>query len=329
MKLKSFYKQMDEWTRLKTPYLFILDFEKQYPIIEQLSDLESANSKIKYSFPHCSNENNVTNNPTSLAQFKIEKFPYSFDSYQSKFNKAQALFIEKNVEVINLTTPTPIKLATSLDAIFNSAKAKYKVLLQDKFVCCTPEIFVRIDENKMISTYPMKGTIDANIPDAAHLILNNPKEEREHLATVELLKRELGHVAENVSVPRFRYIDRLTTSNKNLLQVSSEVSGKLKKEYQNAFGKLFEFLLPAGSIVGTPKKEALEIIKEVEGYTRGYYTGVCGVYDGKTLDSCVLIRLIEKEGEDYYYKSGGGITSESIALNEYEEIKDKIYVPLD
>lgn len=329
MKLKSFYKQMDEWTAQNIPYLFIIDFEKQKPILKQLSDLKSNESEIKYEFPHYSNCSNEDKYIVAKSDLILEKKPYSFDSYLAKFDQAQALFVKKNVDVINLTTPTPVHLHTSFENIFRAAHAKYKVMLKDKFVCCTPEIFVRIDEKGVISTYPMKGTIDANILNAEELILNSPKEIREHTATAHLLKRELSEVANNVSIPRFRYIDRLHTNDKNLLQVSSEVSGMLKDEYRTAYGKLFDKLTPAGSIVGTPKKEALEIITEVEGYTRSYYTGVCGIFDGKTLDSCVLIRLIEKEDDQFFYKSGGGVTSDSIAKSEYEEIKDKIYVPLD
>lgn len=88
-------------------------------------------------------------------------------------------------------------------------------------------------------------------------------------------------------------------------------------------------MLPAGSIVGAPKIKAFEIIKSVEGYDRGYYTGVCGVFDGVSLDSFVLIRYVEKRDDGYIYKSGGGITIESNCNDEYNEILKKIYVPLD
>ena len=66
-----------------------------------------------------------------------------------------------------------------------------------------------------------------------------------------------------------------------------------------------------------------------EGEQRGYYTGVFGYFDGKQLDSGVMIRFIEKTGEKYYYRSGGGITTQSIAEKEYQELIDKVYVPLD
>ena len=134
-------------------------------------------------------------------------------------------------------------------------------------------------------------------------------------------------VAKNVKVDRFRYIDHLKTSEKHLLQVSSQISGKLPSDYQHTIGDIICKLLPAGSISGAPKKKTIEIIEEVEGYERGYYTGIFGIFDGKDLDSGVMIRFIEKDGAEMYYKSGGGITINSIAENEYNELTDKVYVP--
>ena len=60
---------------------------------------------------------------------------------------------------------------------------------------------------------------------------------------------------------------------------------------------------------------------------RGYYTGVCGIFDGETLDSFVMIRFIEKIDNQYYYRSGGGITFQSNPSSEYHELLQKIYVP--
>lgn len=329
MNCNTYIEQMDAWTSSKTPFLFIIDFDKTKPFLIKLSDLDSDNPPVLFEFPRSKNtkvnkQDNILGSPQLLKEHFIP-----FSDYKDKFNKAISLMKSKSVQVINLTQPTKVDLNTSLEQIYNVANAKYKVMLRDKLVCFSPEIFIRVSESGVISTYPMKGTIDANIPDAENYIINSEKEIKEHTATVDLLKRDLALVAENIEVPRFRYIDRLTTSNKDLFQVSSEVVGVLKSEYKHSFGSLIDALLPAGSILGSPKEEAKTIIDEVEGYTRGYYTGVCGVFDGETLDSCVLIRIIEKEGEEYFYKSGGGITVESKAQSEYDEIKNKIYVSVD
>jgi para-aminobenzoate synthetase component 1 len=109
--------------------------------------------------------------------------------------------------------------------------------------------------------------------------------------------------------------------------MSSEISGKLPKYYHEKLGDIFINILPAGSISGAPKKKTIEIIKTVEPYERGYYTGVFGVFDGINLDSSVMIRFIEKQKGEFIYKSGGGVTAYSNCNEEYKEIIQKIYVP--
>ena len=92
-------------------------------------------------------------------------------------------------------------------------------------------------------------------------------------------------------------------------------------------GDILLNLLPAGSVTGTPKISTINILKNVENYDRGFYTGVFGVFDGKNLQSFVLIRFIEKIDGELFYKSGGGITSDSKVEDEYKELIDKIYLP--
>ena len=72
----------------------------------------------------------------------------------------------------------------------------------------------------------------------------------------------------------------------------------------------------------------MQIIQEAETYDRGFYTGITGYSDGINLDSAVMIRFVEQEGEKMYFKSGGGITCQSDAESEYNEMKQKVYVPI-
>jgi len=191
----------------------------------------------------------------------------------------------------------------------------------------SPEIFVRI-EGQTISSFPMKGTIDADIPDAENIILNDPKEMAEHATIVDLIRNDLSLVAEKVEVKRYRYIETIKTNKQDLLQVSSEITGLLPDDFRDRLGDILFELLPAGSICGAPKAKTLEIIQEAEGYDRGYYTGICGYFDGNNLDSGVMIRYMEQDGAQLTFKSGGGITSQSELIKEYEELIQKVYVPL-
>ena len=126
---------------------------------------------------------------------------------------------------------------------------------------------------------------------------------------------------------RSRYIDRIELSNRTLLQVSSEVEGELPNDYMTRMGDILFSLLPAGSITGSPKTMAIEYIDLAENLPRGYYCGIAGYFDGKTLDTAVLIRFIETNDGNMYYRSGGGITSKSNYKKEYHEVLNKIYLP--
>ena len=126
-----------------------------------------------------------------------------------------------------------------------------------------------------------------------------------------------------------RYIDEIITLEQNLLQVSSKITGILDNDWNNKLGDIIYSLLPAGSVTGAPKKKTVEIIKNVENYERGYYTGIFGYYDGEMLDSAVMIRFMEKKDDKIIFKSGGGITIYSKLKYEYNELKDKVYVPFN
>lgn len=316
-------EQMNEWGSAGIPFLFIIDFEQVKPLIFKLDEIDPRD--LLYDF------NGITNSSArggkgKAPQPQLIKHPESYEEYLRKFNITRQEIALGNTFLLNLTCSTPVELNVSLREIFDAASARYRLWLRDEFVCFSPEIFVSISNGK-IRSFPMKGTIDASIPDAENVILNDPKETAEHYTIVDLIRNDLSIVARNVRVKRFRYFDLITTNTKNLLQVSSEICGDLDNGYESALGDMIFSLLPAGSVSGAPKKKTTEIIAAAEGISRGYYTGIAGIYDGHILDSGVMIRFIEKRDKGYFYRSGGGITSFSDPQSEYEEMKDKIYVP--
>ncbi|MEN0007077.1 MAG: aminodeoxychorismate synthase component I, partial [Bacteroidota bacterium] len=257
---------------------------------------------------------------------ELTKHPISFEHYAKAFEIVQKGLRAGNSYLTNLTFPTPITLQGELDSIFYQNTATYRLLFKNQFTVFSPECFVKIKDGHIYS-YPMKGTIDAALPNAAARILGDAKEKAEHYTIVDLIRNDLGRVASRVHVEQFRYLDHIRTHDKNLLQVSSKIVGRLPQYYQNEVGSLLLRLLPAGSISGAPKAKTLEIIKDAEGYDRGYYTGIFGYYANGYLESAVMIRFIERAGEQFYFKSGGGITAFSEAETEYQELIDKVYVP--
>ncbi|MDO9680045.1 MAG: aminodeoxychorismate synthase component I, partial [Bacteroidales bacterium] len=217
------------------------------------------------------------------------------------------------------------------EQIIAKTTSPYALCIPDNFVCFSPERFVRI-ENGIITTCPMKGTIDATIPGAEDKIMTDYKEICEHNTITDLLRNDIGAVSKRVWVERFRYTDRILTDRGEIIQVSSDIRGEIKDKFisesKERLGDVIFSLLPAGSVSGAPKPSTLRLISKAEGRSRGFYTGIFGYFDGETLDSAVLIRFIEK-GPDgkLYYRSGGGITVNSNWESEYDEVLKKVYLP--
>jgi len=314
---KTFVDKMNEFGRQKRPFLFMIDFEQKRPVIFPLDELPED---IQYSIGQVSDS-------IPQSDISIEAFPESFEVYKEKFELVHQALQKGESYLLNLTCQTPILLSADLDSLYQHTSAKYKLKYKDEFVCFSPEPFVKIS-NGRIRSFPMKGTIDAEIKDAAHIISNDDKELAEHYTIVDLIRNDLSRVATNVTVDRFKYLEKVETGTGAILQQSTEISGLLSTDWEDNIGDIFDQLLPAGSISGAPKKKTIEIIRQAESQDRGYYTGIFGVYDGVSVDSGVMIRFIEKEDDQYYFRSGGGITHMSEAKEEYEEMIQKIYVPV-
>lgn len=116
----------------------------------------------------------------------------------------------------------------------------------------------------------MKGTIDASIPSAAQLLMNDPKEAAEHATIVDLIRNDLSMVANQVFVSRYRYIDTLQTNQGAILQTSSEIQGVLPENYPEHLGELIFRLLPAGSITGAPKKKRCRLFGKLKPTTEDF-----------------------------------------------------------
>ncbi len=316
------FNEMDELSLQKVPFFFIIDFLSEN--VETFKENEIEKSGLMVDFQSFSNSKT-----THKLDKKIEwkSFPETLESFKTGFDEVQKNIRLGNSYLVNYTRKTRIETNLSLEEIFYHSKAKYKVFYKDFFVFFSPETFVKLINGK-IFTYPMKGTIDASVENAQDVLKNDKKEKAEHYTVVDLLRNDLSMVADEVKVDQFQHIELIKTQQKDLYAMSSEISGVIKPEFKGKIGSMMEKLVPAGSILGAPKPKTLEIILNAEGYNRGYYTGVCGWFDGENLDSCVMIRFIEKENDTLYFKSGGGITHMSKLEDEYQEMKNKIYVPI-
>ena len=363
-------------------FLFVINYQGDKAFIRQLSDINPE--ECLFDFEGRGNfSDEMKNNSEKIAEISWQIAPPLYEDYERSFDIVKNNIMAGNSYLTNLTCKVPVSCNLSLEDIFNQAKGKYKLLLRRKrnqtedkaqqeeeeeaqnkadkkeenieeisnpFVCFSPETFVRI-KNGRIYSYPMKGTLDASLPDAEKQLMEDRKEAAEHATIVDLIRNDLSRVAENVRVDKYRYIDVLHTNKGDILQTSSEISGSLPEDYRQHLGEILDAQLPAGSITGAPKDKTMQIIHEAEGYDRGFYTGIMGIYDQGELNSAVMIRFIEeenspvdfeadgeknfkanegkepKESRELYFKAGGGITSKSDCRREYEEVIQKIYLP--
>jgi len=298
------------------PFLFIADYKGDNVKVIPLDKLQHADVEfcIDEHYTYKPHNHTLVSTPVPYA-----KYQQMFDAVINKIESGETY-------ILNLTQPTPVQTSLSLQEIYQIANARYKLRVGDEFTCFSPETFVQIVDGKII-TYPMKGTIDATVPHAHKRIIEDEKEKAEHVMIVDLLRNDLSMVADNVTVESFRDVQTIKAGEKELLQVTSKISATLPKDWKNYLGYIIQTLLPAGSISGTPKMSTVDIIEDIEGYDREYYTGVFGVFDGEQLDSGVMIRFIQKGVDGLIYKSGGGITIDSICQREYDELIQKIYLP--
>ena len=327
MQLLSKHKIVQKMNKMgseRTPFVFIIDFKGETGYIIPQNEL--IDSPIVCQFPNFKNELKFQNAIVSNIHFEPKTI--SQEEYLKIFNSVHQEICYGNSYLLNLTFATPIGENLPLESIYNQAKAPYKILFDNQFLCYSPKSFVKIKDNQIFS-YPMKGTIDASLPNAQQQLLDNKKELYEHYTIVDLIRNDLSMVSERVEVTLFRFFDTIKTQTGAILQTISEIKGELPEKWHQKVGDIIMTLLPAGSISGAPKKKTIEIILENETTDRGFYTGVTGFFDGQTLDSCVMIRFIKQDEQgNCFYHSGGGITALSHGIDEYQELIAKIYVPI-
>lgn len=321
------------------PFLFIINYKGDLAFIKRLSDIHPE--ECLYDFEGVSNLKETYIPLSAPITWQIENPRYQ--DYKRSFDIVKSNIMAGNSYLVNLTCKVAVTCNLTLHDVFLHTNGKYKLWLKkpnqlsssedtptpqcESFVCFSPESFVKI-KNGRIYSYPMKGTLDATIPHAEELLMSDKKEAAEHATIVDLIRNDLSRVAEDVRVDQYRYMDLLHTNKGDILQTSSEISGRLPEHYANTLGDILTEQLPAGSITGAPKDKTMQIIHEAEGYERGFYTGIMGIYQNGELNSAVMIRYIEQEDNQLYFKAGGGITSKSECLKEYEEVLQKIYLPI-
>ncbi|MFT9067027.1 MAG: anthranilate synthase component I family protein [Acetobacter syzygii] len=191
---------------------------------------------------------------------------------------------------------------------------------------CSPERFLQVDRHGQVATRPIKGTAPRGQTPTedqhlAHRLAADDKERAENLMIVDLMRHDIGQVAQvgSVQVPQLWVVERFA----HVHHLVSEVQGRLLPG-RDVFDLLLA-TLPPGSVTGAPKHRAMAIIDELENTPRGAYCGTvfCIGVDGR-MDSSVIIRSFVAQGGQLRIGTGGGITILSDPQKEYEEMRLKL-----
>ncbi len=154
----------------------------------------------------------------------------------------------------------------------------------------------------------------------AEELLADPKERAEHVMLVDLARNDVGRVADysSVEVSEFMIVERYS----HVMHIVSNVRGKLR-EGQSAYD-VMRATFPAGTVSGSPKVRAMQIIAELEKSKRGAYAGAVGYFgfDGNH-DSCIALRTVVLKDGKAYVQTGAGIVADSVPASEYEETVNK------
>ncbi len=189
----------------------------------------------------------------------------------------------------------------------------------------SPELFLHVSADGLVSTKPMKGTRPRGASpahDAAlrRELIESEKERAENLMIVDLMRNDLGRIAElgTVSVPNLLEVEEYA----HVHQLVSTVQARLRHPLTAL--DVVQAAFPAGSMTGAPKHSAMTILHELERGPRGVYSGAFGYLgvDGSA-DLAMVIRSIVLTPSGASIGTGGGITALSDAREEIEETRVK------
>ncbi|HFI5333107.1 TPA: aminodeoxychorismate synthase component 1 [Serratia liquefaciens] len=189
----------------------------------------------------------------------------------------------------------------------------------------SPERFLWL-ENQQIQTRPIKGTLP-RMADAeqdaqqAQRLANSAKDRAENLMIVDLLRNDIGRVAEpgSVKVPELFVVEPFPAVH----HLVSTITALLPE--RTPATELLRACFPGGSITGAPKVRAMEIIEELEPQRRNAYCGSIGYISAcGTMDTNITIRTLFTESGRIYCSAGGGIVADSQEQAEYQETFDKV-----
>ena len=256
----------------------------------------------------------------------------SFKRYDEKINSIKSYLKAGDVYQINYTQPmkyefdtlSPLELFSSLSNKVTPNYGSYINIGSHQILSLSPENFFQ-KTNKSISSCPIKGTRTRSenpIKDKLlkRELMNSKKDRAEHIMIVDLIRNDLGKICKFGTIKTNNLFK--VYSFKTIHHMITKIIGELKEEIQEK--DIFQALFPGGSVTGAPKQRSLEIIDELENYSRGIYTGTIGfISNAGDMNFNIAIRTLTLEDNMITYPVGGGIVWDSKSRDEQEEAHHK------
>jgi para-aminobenzoate synthetase/4-amino-4-deoxychorismate lyase len=251
------------------------------------------------------------------------------DQYAKKIDAIHEWIRAGDVYQLNYTIPYNVRVCGTIAALYERLRERqpveYGAFLHwqagRKVLSFSPELFFDLDAGKRrITTRPMKGTAargrtTSEDREHAEWLRNDLKNRSENVMIVDLLRNDLGRIANfgSVRAEHLFAVERYPT----LWQMTSTVTAELRPEV--GFHDIFRALFPCGSITGAPKVRAMQLIGELEEQARGVYTGAVGFFSKERTVFNVAIRTLELENDCGTMSVGSGIVIDSDAAEEFGE----------
>ena len=219
---------------------------------------------------------------------------------------------------------TPFEIFRTLIETGSSAYQFFYVTPEKTLLGASPELLLKVFGDRL-ETHPIAGTRPRGADLTQELknerdLLENGKENAEHLMLVDLSRNDLGKISRPGSV---RVSERnLVKKFPSVMHLVSKVEGSLKAGFAPA--EALASCFPAGTLSGAPKIRAMQLISEIEGTPRGVYGGCFFLSQGNgELEACISIRSMEIRGRKGFIQAGAGIVMDSDPDAEYEEVLHK------
>ncbi|MCM8792065.1 MAG: anthranilate synthase component I [Candidatus Omnitrophica bacterium] len=296
---------------------------------EAIEKINELHRRLILPIPHPEKDGSIENIENKNIRF-ISNFKK--DEFESIVKKAKD-YIKKGdiIQVVlsqrfktKLNGIEPFDIYRKLRSINPSPYMYFLDFMDLILIGSSPEMLVRCEDG-LIQTRPIAGTCPRGESEEeerklSFQLLNDSKEKAEHLMLVDLARNDLGRVSRmgKVEVKEFMSLEKYS----HVMHMVSEVRGILAK------GKdVYDVLrasFPAGTVSGSPKVRAMEIIEELENTKRGPYAGCVGYFGfSGNMDTCITIRTVIIKDNFAYIQAGAGIVADSLPEREYQESINK------